>query len=142
MIATQFTPVPALLGGMLIGVSATLLWIGLGRTAGISGILGGLATARGGNAAWRTAFLVGLMAGSALYQLAAGPVATAAPASGSVLILGGALVGFGTRLGSGCTSGHGVCGIARLSRRSLVATALFVGSAMATVAMVRHVMRG
>jgi uncharacterized membrane protein YedE/YeeE len=135
----NFTPVPAAIGGILIGLSAALLWVAKGRIAGISGILGGLPGARGGDVAWRAAFLLGLVAALPLYRLAVGPMpeptVAAAPAA---LIAAGLLVGFGTRLGSGCTSGHGVCGLARLSRRSLVATALFMASAAATVFVTRH----
>jgi uncharacterized membrane protein YedE/YeeE len=135
----NFTPISATIGGVLIGLSAALLWITKGRVAGISGILGGLATARSGDIAWRAAFLAALTAAPLLYRLGGGeipePSVTTAPA---LLIAAGLLVGFGTRLGSGCTSGHGVCGLARLSRRSLAATALFMGSAAVTVFVVRH----
>ena len=136
----NFTPISATIGGVLIGLSAALLWITKGRIAGISGILGGLATARSGDIAWRAAFLAALTAAPLLYRLGGGgipePSVTTAPA---LLIVAGLLVGFGTRLGSGCTSGHGVCGIARLSPRSLIATGVFMATAAATVFLVRHV---
>jgi uncharacterized protein len=135
----NFTPVPAAIGGLLIGLSAALLWVARGRIAGISGILGGLGTARSGDIAWRAAFLLGLVAAPLLYGFAGGPLPEAAPEAGpALLVAAGLLVGFGTRLGSGCTSGHGVCGIARLSRRSLVATAVFMATGAATVFTVRH----
>ena len=107
----NFTPASAALGGLLIGLSAALLWVAKGRIAGISGILGGLGAVRPGDVAWRAAFLVGLMAAPLLYGAAGGPLPQSAwPASPATLIVAGLLVGFGTRLGSGCTSGHGVPG--------------------------------
>ena len=134
-----FTPVSAAVGGLLIGSSAALLWIAKGRIAGISGIVAGLGALRPGDIAWRAAFLVGLMAAPLLYGAVGGglpePGNAASPA---LLIAAGLLVGFGTRLGSGCTSGHGVCGLARLSPRSLAATGLFMVSAAATVFVTRH----
>lgn len=134
----NFTPVSAVIGGALIGLSAALLWLMNGRIAGISGVLGGLAQARHEDRAWRIAFLVGLIAAPLLYSLVAGSAPIVIASSPVLLILAGLLVGFGTRLGGGCTSGHGVCGIARLSRRSLVATAVFMVSAMIVVFLVRH----
>ena len=135
----NFTPVSAAGGGLLIGLSAALLWVAKGRIAGISGILGGLGAARPGDVAWRAAFLAGLMAAPLIYGAVGGglpgPTEAASPA---LLIVAGLLVGFGTRLGSGCTSGHGVCGLARLSPRSLAATGLFMASAAATVFVARH----
>jgi uncharacterized membrane protein YedE/YeeE len=134
---SHFTPLSAAIGGALIGLSAVLLWVGLGRIAGISGILAGL---RLPDRAWRVVFLVGLMAAPLLYWLAGGiAVAPVVAASPWVVIAGGLLVGFGTRLGGGCTSGHGVCGIARLSRRSIAATAVFMAAAMATVYVTHHI---
>lgn len=128
---SHFTPIPALIGGALIGLSAALLWAGLGRIAGISGIVAGL---RGPDRAWRIVFLAGLIAAPLLYRLLGGTATTPViAASPLVVIVGGFLVGFGTRLGGGCTSGHGVCGIARLSRRSIAATAVFMAAAMITV---------
>jgi uncharacterized membrane protein YedE/YeeE len=136
----NFTPVASAAGGMLIGLAAALLWLGLGRIAGISGIVGGMLPIRRKETAWRAAFLAGLLAAPLLLGLATGYSAPA-PVLDSVdlLVVAGLLVGFGTRLGSGCTSGHGVCGIARLSPRSLISTAVFMATAAATVFLVRHV---
>jgi uncharacterized membrane protein YedE/YeeE len=130
-----FDPVSAVLGGALIGLSAILLMLLTGRIAGISGILGDLAS---GDRAWRLAFLAGLIA--APLVLRASGQAFGAPAMPGLLVvaIGGLMVGFGTRLGSGCTSGHGICGIARLSPRSLAATVTFVVVAMLVVAITRH----
>jgi len=136
----NFTPVSALAGGILIGSATLLLWLANGRIAGISGTLGGLATARGNDRWWRVAFLAGLLLAPLIYLAAAGqglaPITiTASP---FLLVTGGLLVGFGTRLGNGRTSGHGVCGTARLSKRSLVATATFMLSAIIVVFLLRH----
>ena len=138
-----FDPLSALLGGALIGVASVLLMMLNGRVAGISGILGGLLSGGTGDKAWRIAFVVGLIAAPLIFA-AMGQSLTAPdmPASWLVVAAGGLLVGFGTRLGSGCTSGHGVCGIARLSPRSIVATVIFMAAAIATVAIVRHVLGG
>ncbi|TXN08374.1 YeeE/YedE family protein [Methylobacterium sp. WL8] len=128
-----------LAGGALIGASAALLLLANGRIAGISGIAGRLLGRWDGDAAWRIAFLVGLLLGPMLYRGVAGQwPAVRIDAPWPMLILGGLLVGYGTRLGSGCTSGHGVCGLARLSPRSLAAVATFMAFAMATVFLVRH----
>ncbi|HVQ33433.1 MAG TPA: YeeE/YedE family protein [Lysobacter sp.] len=132
----------ALLGGVLIGVSATLLlWLN-GRIAGISGIVHAL-TRRSpvGDWAWRLAFVVGLMVAGGIAMHVVGQSALS-PASGVALIAAGLLVGYGTALGGGCTSGHGVCGLGRLSKRSLVGTLVFIATAMATVFVVRHVIGG
>lgn len=139
----NFTPWPALLGGVLIGLSTVLLLLANGRIAGISGIVGGLLTSSASDAGWRLAFLVGLVAAPLLYGLVAGgvPPITVTTSTG-LLIAGGLLVGFGTRLGGGCTSGHGVAGLARLSPRSLVATGVFLATAMTTVFVTRHVVGG
>ena len=136
-----FTPFPAIVGGALIGLSASLLWIANGRIAGISGIVGGVVAPVRGDVAWRATFLVGLLAAPLLYRAAGGvrPDLTS-PAPLAVVIAAGLLVGFGTRLGNGCTSGHGVCGIARLSPRSLAATGVFLITAAATVYVARHVL--
>ncbi|QCG99121.1 YeeE/YedE family protein (plasmid) [Azospirillum sp. TSA2s] len=135
----NFTPVSAAIGGLLIGLSAALLWVAKGRIAGISGILGGFGALRPGDIAWRALFLVGLMTAPLLYGAAGGALPESASHTGpTLLIVAGLLVGFGTRLGSGCTSGHGVCGLARLSPRSLAATALFMVSAAVTVFVVRY----
>lgn len=137
----DFTPVTALVGGALIGLGAMGLVLLAGRIAGISGIAAGLFSARGRELAWRAALIAGLIAGAALVIAILGAkVEVRSVAGGPGLILAGLLVGFGTRLGSGCTSGHGVCGIARLSPRSLVATAVFMATAALVVYVVRHVM--
>jgi hypothetical protein len=123
-----------LLGGALIGSAAALLLAVHGRIAGISGILGGLITSRErSERSWRMAFLVGLITGPALYRLFYGALPLQLEADVPTLLAAGLLVGFGTRLGSGCTSGHGVCGLARLSPRSLVATITFMSLGIATV---------
>jgi uncharacterized membrane protein YedE/YeeE len=133
----------ALAGGVLIGLSATaLLWLN-GRVAGVSGIAGGLLFPRPGDVAWRAAFLLGLMAAGGLYlAFVPGVPVPRADFSRAGLVLAGLLVGFGTSLGNGCTSGHGVCGIGRLSPRSLAAVATFMVTAMATTFLVRHVWSG
>jgi uncharacterized protein len=111
-----------------------------GRISGISGIVGGLMAPRSSDAGWRVVFIAGLLLGAFSYMLATGgAMPVMMQASMPVLIVAGLLVGFGTRFGSGCTSGHGLCGIARLSKRSIVATAVFFGVAMLTVFIVRHV---
>lgn len=139
----QFTPVPAAFGGLLIGAAAALLIVANGRVAGISGILGGLAGARPDDRAWRLAFLLGLLAAPLLSVLAGLPPGnSASSATAPVLVAAGLLVGYGTRLGNGCTSGHGVCGVARLSPRSLAATATFMAAGALTVLLVRHLVGG
>ncbi len=139
----HFTPISAAIGGMLIGLSAVMLWLGIGRIAGISGILGYLPTAGAGDRAWRVAFLFGLIVAPLVYRAAGGVMPPMAVTSSSAyLIPGGLLVGFGTRLGSGCTSGHAVCGIARFSRRSQVATLIFMVCGFATVCITRHLLGG
>ncbi|MGE0279048.1 MAG: YeeE/YedE family protein [Rhizobiaceae bacterium] len=139
----HFTPVSALIGGALIGLAAAVLWLGIGRIAGISGIVGNLWTPgsqpQRADVSWRIAFLIGLVAAPMLFGLAGGTLPPIQLPSSPVLIVSaGLLVGIGTRLGSGCTSGHGVCGLARLSRRSLVATAIFMATAILTVFVTRH----
>ena len=136
----NFTPFSALAGGALIGLAAALLWLALGRIAGISGILGqALRGAKGAERAWRILFLAGLPFGAWLVvTLGWATIPTSPPASLVLAIAGGLLVGFGTRLGGGCTSGHGVCGLARLSPRSLVATVLFMAAGVATTVALRH----
>jgi len=116
-----------------------LLWLN-GRIAGISGIVGGMLSQRGSELGWRAAFVVGLLVGAFGYTFVTGGMAVAIPASIPVLVVAGLLVGFGTRLGSGCTSGHGVCGIGRLSKRSIVSTATFVAVAVATVFVSNHIL--
>jgi uncharacterized protein len=138
-----FTPGPALLGGVLIGAAAAMFVLLNGRIAGISGVIGGLfgklRWPQRGDAAWRLAFVLGLLAAPALLSLVYTLPTPRIAASTTGLIVAGLLVGFSTRLGSGCTSGHGVCGLARLSPRSLVATLLFMGAGFATVFVLRHV---
>jgi uncharacterized membrane protein YedE/YeeE len=125
----------------LIGLAVTLMLLLNGRIAGISGIVGGLLAPKGGNTGWRVAFVVGLLIGAMAYILAVGgPAPVDVLASPPAILVGGLLVGFGTRLGSGCTSGHGLCGMARISRRSMVASAVFFGVAMLTVFLTRQVL--
>lgn len=140
---SNFTPVSALIGGGLIGLAAAIYILGLGRVAGVSGILGSLLRPRSGEAPAQLAFVGGLIAAPLLMGAAGLPLpALTIEASLPVLIVGGLIVGFGTRLGGGCTSGHGVCGIARFSMRSLAATMLFMGAGAAVVFVARHVIGG
>ena len=135
-----FSPGSALAGGVFIGIAAAMFVLLNGRIAGISGILGGLLQPVRGDAAWRLAFILGLVAAPAAYLLA-GPLPKAQIDAGwGALVVAGLLVGFGTRYGSGCTSGHGVCGLSRLSPRSLAATAAFMGAGFLTVFVVRHLL--
>ena len=138
----HFTPLSALAGGALIGLSAAILWLANGRIAGVSGIVGGLADVGSPDKSWRLAFLAGLLLAPLGYSFAHGPPSVVVEAGPTMLVLAGMLVGFGTRLGGGCTSGHGVCGMARLSPRSLVATVLFMSSAAMTVFLSRHAFGG
>lgn len=136
----NFTPVSALVGGALIGLGAAMLLLLNGRIAGVSGIVGSLLKPARGEWPWRLAFVAGLVAGPLLVQLFSGArLAITIDADLPLLLAGGLLVGFGTSLGSGCTSGHGVCGIARLSPRSLMATAVFMVGGAVTVFLMRHV---
>ena len=134
----SFTPWSALAGGVLIGTAALVFALLAGRIAGISGIAGGLLRPHRGDVGWRVAFIAGLLAVPALYVLAGPGFQMRLEASMTTLVAGGLLVGFGTRLGGGCTSGHGVCGVARRSPRSLVATLTFMAAGMLTVAAARH----
>tara|TARA_R110000787_G_scaffold9173_5_gene32241 strand:+ start:399 stop:824 length:426 start_codon:yes stop_codon:yes gene_type:complete len=139
----NFTPLAGLTGGLLIGAAASLFVVLNGRVLGISGILGGLLGGAARDAAWRLALLGGIVAGPLLLAAVRGSMPEiTVTASLPVLAAGGLLVGLGTRLGNGCTSGHGVCGLARGSARSLVATAVFFGTAAITVFVVRHVAGG
>jgi uncharacterized protein len=139
----NFTPISALIGGALIGSAAVLLMLLLGRIAGISGILGGILAADRADVGWRVAFVAGLVLGPLALAAAGGPVPVPRIDAGwATLVAGGLLVGFGTRLGAGCTSGHGVCGLARLSPRSLAATLVFMGTGAAVVFVARHVAGG
>lgn len=135
---TNFTPVSALVGGIMIGLAAAAFALLNGRIAGVSGILGGLLRPAPGDAAWRAAFVAGLVLAPWAYAAVARLPESTIEATYPVVVIAGLLVGIGTRYGSGCTSGHGVCGVARLSRRSLVATACFMAAGFATVFVVRH----
>ena len=137
----NFTPVSGLIGGLLIGLSTVLLILFNGRIAGISGIVGGLLARKGSEIGWRAVFVVGLLLGAFVYTLATGgALPVNIQASLPVMVAAGLLVGFGTRLGSGCTSGHGVSGIARFSKRSIVATLMFFVTAIITVFLTHHVL--
>lgn len=136
-----FTPVSALLGGALIGISVTLLLLFNGRIAGISGILNGVFILPRNEKTWRILFLLGLILGAAMFnQLMPNFFSPRQNYPFWLLVSGGLLVGFGTRMGSGCTSGHGICGIARLSIRSILATLTFMASGIFTVFIIRHVL--
>lgn len=133
-------PLDSLVGGMLIGGAASMLLYLNGRIAGVSGITGGLLAFARGDTLWRVLFIGGLIAGAGAYYALAGDPPVARPAfPGWLLAVGGLLVGYGTSLGGGCTSGHGVCGLGRLSVRSLVATLVFLTMGIATATVVRHV---
>ena len=134
----EFTPWSSLLGGVLIGVAAAMFALLNGRIAGISGVLGSLLTPVREDMGWRAAFILGLVGAPLLYSLFSEVPAVQIDASYGVLIAAGLLVGIGTRYGSGCTSGHGVCGLSRLSLRSLAATATFMGAGFLTVFVLRH----
>jgi len=139
----NFTPVSALIGGLLIGLGAVMLMLFLGRVAGIAGIAGGLLAFDREQWTWRLAFILGLMAGPLILGLTNFKLpAVTVDAPPLMVIASGLLVGFGTRLGNGCTSGHGVCGLARLSARSLVATVVFMIVAALVVFLKRHVWGG
>jgi len=139
----NFTPISAAIGGALIGLSAVLLMLFNGRIAGVSGIMGGLVNAPGSDRLWRIAFIAGLIAAPLAAGLAGYPVPMPkVPGNFATIAIAGLLVGFGTRLGSGCTSGHGICGIARLSPRSIAATMVFMAAAIIVVALTRHVIGG
>ena len=139
----NFTPWASLSGGIMLGVASAFFILVNGRVLGISGILGGLLPPKLGDAGWRIAFLLGMLAAPLVYRLLAPADFVQAPRidAGFATIVGaGLLVGLGTRYGSGCTSGHGVCGLSRLSPRSLVATLAFMGAGFAMVFVVRHVL--
>ena len=141
---TEFTPWASLVGGALIGLSAAMLIVLLGRVAGISGMAGALLQLPTWSSlqqwGWRLAFMLGLVAAPLVWQIFAPLPAMQMPSNPLVIIAAGLLVGFGTRMGSGCTSGHGVCGLSRLSMRSLAATLAFMASGAATVFVVRHIL--
>jgi uncharacterized membrane protein YedE/YeeE len=134
----HFTPLSGLIGGALIGLASAALMLSAGRLAGVSGILGGLLTASH-DRAWRLAFIAGLIVAALIGPLLSTPgPARLASSNLALYAIAGLLVGFGTRMGNGCTSGHGVCGFARVSTRSIVATLVFMGAAIVTVALTRH----
>jgi len=136
----HFTPWTSLAGGILLGIAAAMFILFNGRVLGISGIVGGLLRPRSGDVGWRLAFVLGMLAAPTLYFLVAGPTTARIDAGWLTLIVAGLLVGVGTRYASGCTSGHGVCGLSRLSPRSLVATLAFMAAGFITVFIVRHVL--
>ena len=135
-----FTPWSSLIGGMLIGLAAALFVLLNGRIAGISGVLGGLLSPVQGDVLWRVAFVGGIIAAPLVYSIFRTLPQVQIDADYAALIAAGLLVGVGTRYGSGCTSGHGVCGLSRLSLRSLAATAIFMGAGFVTVYVVRHLL--
>lgn len=139
---TPFTPFASALGGILIGLGAVILMAFNGRIAGMTGIFGGLLAPAASDRAWRIAFLAGAVAAPLMATAGGATFAFAAPTQGALLALGGVIVGIGVSLGGGCTSGHGVCGLARLSPRSLAATATFMATAFATVTLIRHGLGG
>ncbi len=140
----NLTPLSGFLGGALIGLSAAMLMLLTGRIAGVSGIFGGLLSSATPDRGWRLAFVAGLIAAPLVAAFATGAAlpSPAMPASLILIVVAGLLVGFGSRMGGGCTSGHGVCGVARLSARSLIATAVFMIAAIVTVAIARHMIGG
>ena len=139
---TEFTPWLSLGGGVLIGISAVLLMALHGRIAGMTGILTGLIPPVLSDWQWRLAFIAGAVLAPMTFISFGGTIAFAVPPSSTLLAIGGAIVGVGVYFGSGCTSGHGVCGLARLSPRSIIATLVFMGTAALTVYLVRHVLGG
>ncbi|MEO1748665.1 MAG: YeeE/YedE family protein [Pseudomonadota bacterium] len=138
---TQFTPYASLAGGILIGLSAVLLMLVQGRIAGMTGIFAGILPGAGNHEiGWRFVFLAGAIAGPAIMLFSGGSVPFAVPVPTIMMIVGGFIVGLGVTFGTGCTSGHGVCGIARFSPRSIVATGVFMAATFVTVFLVRHVL--
>jgi uncharacterized membrane protein YedE/YeeE len=137
---THFTPWTSLAGGLLLGLAAALFILVNGRILGISGIIAGLLRPTPGDTGWRLSFVLGLLAAPLLYLLIAGPIEARIDAGWGVVVIAGLLVGIGTRYGSGCTSGHGVCGLSRLSPRSLAATLAFMGAGFVTVFVLRHLL--
>ena len=135
---SNFTPWSSLVGGILIGLATAMFLLFNGRIAGISGIVGGLLRPAKGDVAWRIAFVLGLISAPVVYSLVMPLPQVRVEAGSTLLVVAGLLVGIGTRYGSGCTSGHGVCGLSRRSPRSLVATAAFMLAGFATVFLVRH----
>lgn len=139
---TEFTPFASLAGGILIGLGAVILMAFNGRIAGMTAMLGGALAPRHEDSPWRLAFLAGAIAAPLIAVLLGAEFAFASPTSGPLLALGGVIVGVGVTYGSGCTSGHGVCGLARLSPRSLVAVLTFMATTLATVTLIRHGLGG
>lgn len=137
---SNFTPWASLAGGLLLGLASAIFILVNGRILGISGIVGGLFRPKAGDVGWRLSFLLGLLVAPLLYALVAGPIAPRIDAGWATVTIAGVLVGVGTRYGSGCTSGHGVCGLSRLSPRSLVATLAFMGAGFVTVYVMRHLL--
>ena len=135
-----FTPWASLAGGILLGLASAMFILLNGRILGISGIVGGLLRPKSGDVSWRLSFVLGLLVAPLLYLLVAGPSSARIDAGWVTIVIAGLLVGVGTRYGSGCTSGHGVCGLSRLSPRSLVATLAFMGAGFVTVYLLRHVL--
>lgn len=140
--SNHFTPLAALTGGLLIGIAAAMFLLWNGRIAGISGIIGGLLRPKPDDLAWRFAFIGGLIAAPLIYRLFAPLPEIHITANTLMVIAAGLLVGVGTRYGAGCTSGHGVCGISRLSLRSVIATLIFMAAGFATVFVTRHLIAG
>lgn len=135
---TPFTPYASLFGGILIGLGAVILMAFNGRIAGMTAMLGGVLEPKSPDSPWRLAFLAGAIAAPLIATLLGAEFSFASPTTGVVLAIGGVIVGVGVTYGSGCTSGHGVCGLARLSPRSLVATLTFMATTFATVTLIRH----
>ena len=136
----NFTPLASLIGGLIIGMAVAIFALCVGRIAGVSGILGGLLRPGFGELGWRIAFVLGMSASPLLYRMFATLPAVHIDAGWPILVVSGLLVGLGTRYGSGCTSGHGVCGLSNLSLRSLVATLVFMGAGVVTVYVMRHLL--
>jgi len=134
----NFTPWSSLAGGILIGLAASMMILMNGRIAGISGIVGSISSAHRADVPWRVAFLIGLVVSPFIYSIIGEMPVLNIEASNLQIVIAGLLVGLGSRYGSGCTSGHGVCGIARLSVRSMVATVVFIGAGIVTVYVTRH----
>jgi uncharacterized membrane protein YedE/YeeE len=139
----NLTPLSGLFGGVLIGLAAAMLMVLTGRLAGVSGIVGGLLQARPADQGWRIAFVAGLIAAPLIAALFGAPLPRPAMTQNFALVAAtGLLVGFGSRMGNGCTSGHGVCGFARLSARSIAATVIFMVTAVVAIALLRHGLGG